>query len=142
MRHAAQMSAISFGDRLVIDGRHLVSFVVKDHNSQAVRFEMSLRNGALHTVIVDNADIDEVYGCLRAYMNGELPESADPPRQRTFPPADACVVCFEERELSLYLPCGHRVCCTSCPRLPKCPVCREPVDEVMVPAHKAAPPDD
>ncbi|KAF8281840.1 putative Zinc finger, C3HC4 type (RING finger) [Trypanosoma cruzi] len=41
-------------------------------------------------------------------------------------PEELCVVCFAEKRMYAFLPCGHVACCSSCGKLvDRCPVCRE-----------------
>lgn len=49
------------------------------------------------------------------------------------PDADMCVVCLDARTDTMFLWCGHSVCCRMCSRLVKgvCPVCRQPFSKVV-----------
>lgn len=49
------------------------------------------------------------------------------------PDARACVVCMDAAVDTMFLWCGHSVCCRSCSRLVKrvCPVCRQTFSEVV-----------
>ena len=49
------------------------------------------------------------------------------------PDAGACVVCLDEKVETIFLWCGHSVCCRSCSKMLKqmCPVCRKPFSKIM-----------
>ena len=41
-----------------------------------------------------------------------------------------CKVCYDEEINTVFLPCGHLVCCSMCaPALSKCPVCRTSITD-------------
>lgn len=49
------------------------------------------------------------------------------------PDAGVCVVCMDSKVDTMFLWCGHSVCCRACSRLVKhiCPVCRQPFSEIV-----------
>lgn len=49
------------------------------------------------------------------------------------PDADSCVVCLDAPVTTMFLWCGHSVCCRPCSKLVKgvCPVCRQAFSEVV-----------
>jgi hypothetical protein len=42
----------------------------------------------------------------------------------------SCIICFENKIETVYVPCGHRVCCIKCSRnlLNDCPICQLPAN--------------
>lgn len=55
------------------------------------------------------------------------------------PDGQLCVICLMRRRRSVFIPCGHLVCCQGCAIsvegevLPKCPVCRQEIrDSVRI----------
>jgi len=55
------------------------------------------------------------------------------------PDGQLCVICLMRRRRSVFIPCGHLVCCQGCAIsvesevAPKCPVCRQEVrDSVRI----------
>lgn len=49
------------------------------------------------------------------------------------PDASACVVCMDAEVDTMFLWCGHSVCCRSCSKMVKtfCPVCRKPFSRIV-----------
>ena len=49
---------------------------------------------------------------------------------------ELCIVCLAKRRKSIFVHCGHRVCCCQCAAIikngpsPRCPICREDVEAV------------
>lgn len=56
------------------------------------------------------------------------------------PDAKRCVVCLDQTVDTMFLWCGHSVCCSSCARLVKklCPVCRKPFSRIEKPYGKVS----
>lgn len=45
---------------------------------------------------------------------------------------DVCVICLEQEYNSVFVPCGHMCCCTSCAsHLSSCPLCRRRIDQMV-----------
>lgn len=54
------------------------------------------------------------------------PDSAK--RDRSMP--DLCVICLEQEYNSVFVPCGHMCCCTTCSsHLTNCPLCRRRIEQ-------------
>lgn len=49
------------------------------------------------------------------------------------PDAKSCVVCLDSKVDTMFLWCGHSVCCRDCSKMVKyiCPVCRKPFSEIV-----------
>lgn len=66
-------------------------------------------NGDADSLITDNDEIEDV------------------------PDGQLCVICLMRRRRSVFIPCGHLVCCQGCALsverevTPKCPVCRQEI---------------
>jgi len=59
---------------------------------------------------------------------GEYRTKKKKKKKRTPPPAPECSVCLMPHPLLVLAPCGHMcVCSTCCPRLERCPLCREAI---------------
>ncbi|XP_030514915.1 E3 ubiquitin-protein ligase SP1 isoform X7 [Rhodamnia argentea] len=56
------------------------------------------------------------------------PDSAK--RDRSMP--DLCVICLEQEYNSVFVPCGHMCCCTTCSsHLTNCPLCRRRIEQAV-----------
>ncbi|KAK3415729.1 E3 ubiquitin-protein ligase SP1 [Eucalyptus grandis] len=56
------------------------------------------------------------------------PDSAK--RDRSMP--DLCVICLEQEYNSVFVPCGHMCCCTTCSlQLTNCPLCRRQIEQAV-----------
>ncbi|GAV78716.1 GIDE domain-containing protein/zf-C3HC4_3 domain-containing protein [Cephalotus follicularis] len=63
--------------------------------------------------------------------DGKIENGSDCAKRDVLMP-DLCVICLEQEYNSVFVPCGHMCCCTTCAsHLSNCPLCRRRIEQVV-----------
>ena len=45
---------------------------------------------------------------------------------------EECIICFDETNEFIFYSCSHKVCANCYPKLKKCPLCKTPIEIIVI----------
>eukprot|EP00397_Hematodinium_sp_SG-2012_P046616 GEMP01052737.1.p1 GENE.GEMP01052737.1~~GEMP01052737.1.p1 ORF type:complete len:447 (+),score=117.31 GEMP01052737.1:203-1543(+) len=130
---ASCSAAKCYGASKIAVGKDGVVYVVDQFNTVIRSItevsEVTLTLDSLKEIINQHADAPGMMAELREILEEQnlLPNS--PGAADVAENTKMCLICYEGKLESLFIPCGHFVCCERCAHvLSECPICRESID--------------